>query len=193
MAFITFIEVLDIAIMSALIGFLFMDIISNRNKTFIERFKFATIALAPAIILHELAHKFVAIAFGLDAVFKAFYHNFLTLSLGMFAIIAKFSNLGFVFLVPGYVEICSSNACAATLQANPLWGAIIAFAGPFLHLVFWLGSSLILRKKEKKLSDNWFMFFVVNRRINKFLFIFNMIPIAPFDGGSVLRNLMLLF
>jgi Zn-dependent protease len=192
--FITFHEVFDIAVMTALIGFLFMDIIPMRTHDFKTKFKLAAFSLAPVIILHELAHKFTAMAFGLKAVFHAFYAETTTLFLGMFAIIMKLSNFGFVFLVPGFVRICETSsgtidyACATTLAANPLWGFLIAFAGPLMHLIFWIGSGIILNKKPN-LSENWTLFFVINKRINKFLFIINMLPIPGIDGYFVFTHL----
>lgn len=194
MAFITIIEILDIFVMAGLIGFLFMDLLPSRNESRKEKFKLSVIALAPAIILHELAHKFVAMSFGLEAVFKAFYHNLFTLGLGAFAIFAKLSNFGMIFLVPGYVEICSgNNACGVALAANPLWGAIIAFAGPAIHLILWGISSYLLKYKSKNLSEKQFTILILNKKINLFLFIFNMIPFPPFDGGSVFYNLSRVF
>jgi len=44
-------------------------------------FKFAIIITAPAVILHELAHKFVAMAMGLTATFHAWYTG---LGIGVF-------------------------------------------------------------------------------------------------------------
>ncbi len=191
MAFITFNEIFDIAVMTALIGYLFMDLIPLNTNDLLKKFKFAALSLAPVIVLHELAHKFTAMSFGLQAVFHAFYADSTTRLLGLFAILAKLANFGLVFLVPGFVRICETSAgnidlaCNASLHANPSWGAIIALAGPIMHLVFWIVSDTILKKKGKELSENKYLFFVINKKINKFLFIINMLPIPGIDGYFV--------
>ena len=77
-------ELIDVIIMTLALGFIFKDIFVRpsspydpltyyKKKINLENFKFAIIATAPAVILHELAHKFVAIAYGLEATFHAHY------------------------------------------------------------------------------------------------------------------------
>ena len=86
MILITFSEILDLALMTIFVGYIFSDVIPVRRESYdplvhykkrfdFEALKFAIMATAPAIILHELAHKFVALSFGLDAVFYAFYRQ----------------------------------------------------------------------------------------------------------------------
>ncbi len=111
MAFVfTLREILDIAIMSVVVGIIFMDFIKRFRQMIIEEyyfknkvkrafndFKFAVIATVPAVLLHEFGHKFIALAFGLTAVFKAAY---IWLGIGL---ILKFT--GLVFFIPAYVSI----------------------------------------------------------------------------------------
>jgi Zn-dependent protease len=189
--FITVHELFDILLMTAFLGFLFKDFYhppSKRHQLDLplaqprdwSGFWFAVKIMAPPIILHELAHKFVALSFGFDATFHAFYHDPTTLVLGVLAIVAKFLNFGFFLIVPGFVETAGA--------ATPLQAMLISFAGPAIHLIFWVGATLWLR--NARLSRNKAIALSVTARINMFLFIFNMLPIPPFDGWSVISNLL---
>ncbi|MBN1646170.1 M50 family metallopeptidase [Candidatus Woesearchaeota archaeon] len=190
-------ELIDLVIMAVGLGIIFMGFFGNRprdarsygkakplnadlypKKRFlgfdIDEFKYAVLAIAPAIILHEMAHKFVAMGFGLHATFQAFIPGL------VFGIILKIINPGFVIFIPGYVSIIGSTEALNT--------ALIAFAGPAVHLAFWLVSIYIL--KTRKLKPSHAYFWTIQKKINLFLFVFNMIPIRPFDGYSVFSNLI---
>jgi Zn-dependent protease len=200
MFYLSFHELFDVIIMSLIMGFLFKDSFrptarvsyqddpvahyKTPKRNWMRDVWFATLVIAPAVILHELAHKFVAIGFGLQATFHAFYANSVTLFLGVFAIIAKLTGFGFVFLVPGYVEILGN--------APPLHHAIIAFAGPAIHGLFWLGAFLYL-KLAKKLPAKKMQFLHLTMYINGFLFIINMLPIPGIDGFAIYSSLAKVF
>ncbi len=201
MAFLTIAEFIDIIIMVLGVGFIFKDVFQRnivinpekeydplaqynedgiklnlRKKT--ERlvdspFFIACLATAPAVIFHELAHKFTAIALGVDATFHASYF---WLAIG---VALKLMNFGFIFFVPGYVTHAAG--------INPGVDSMIAFAGPFLNLILWLGSLLIL--KTIKVKGKWFIVLQYTKSINMFLFFFNMIPLPPFDGAAVFQGL----
>lgn len=189
-------ELFDIVLMSLVLGFLFKDYFKpTARKTYVDDpvahyarpkrnaltdFWFSTLIIAPSVILHELAHKFVAIGFGLQATFHAFYANSTTLFLGVFAIIAKMTGMGFVFLVPGYVQIIG--------DASPAEHAIIAFAGPAVHGLFWIGALLYL-KFAKNVSTRSMQFAHLLKYVNGFLFILNMLPIPGIDGFAVYASL----
>ena len=143
MAFFTVIELVDIIIMTAAIGFIFSsffkrpqsheedhDPLKQSKSSFInwDDFKYAIIITAPAIILHEFGHKFAAMAFRLSATFNAAY-SFLVLG-----IILKLMNFPFIFFVPAYVSF---------FGATPIQSILIAFAGPAVNLVLWLGSKFV--------------------------------------------------
>ncbi len=190
-------ELFDIVLMTVILGFLFMDSFKpparkntdvldqfkNKSAGWWERFLFSVALIAPTVILHELAHKFVAMSFGLQATFHAFYANSTTLMLGVFAIIAKLTGLGFVFLVPGFVSISGT--------ASPLVYSVIAFAGPAVHGLAWLGTKLYLTYgRTKHLSARARLFAVIFMKINGFLFILNMLPIPGIDGFTVYKGLL---
>lgn len=187
MAIISIKEIFDILAMTAAVSFIFMDFLKRpvqHNYDPLKHyrpgfdwvsFRYAALVTAPAIILHELAHKFVAIIFGLTAVFHAAYG---WLAIGM---ILKALNTGFIFFVPGYVSISGPVA--------PLIHSLTAFAGPFLNLALWLGSAYALKNHIVK-NGRWIPVLILTRKINMFLFIFNMLPIPGFDGFSVYSGLV---
>ena len=194
MTLITFGEIIDLIAMTVFVGYIFSDIIPIRREHYdplthyqkrfdFEALKFAIMATAPAIIVHELAHKFVALSFGLNAVFYAFYRNTLFLTLGIFAIISKLTGFGFLFFVPGFVSISGSG--------THLQFALSALAGPLVNLILWLGSGFIL--KSKKYRKKNYLLLILTQRINMFLFIFNMLPIPGFDGYNAVIELIKAF
>ncbi|MBI5392470.1 M50 family metallopeptidase [Candidatus Woesearchaeota archaeon] len=206
MAIISIQEIIDIIIMTVAVGFIFKDVFRKHNlekfdknydpldkymdttgnkeavvkgtKQFLQSpFFIACLATAPAIIVHELAHKFVALGFGIQATFHASYFWLLI------GVVLKLLNFGFIFFVPGYVSHIAAS--------SPLIDAAIAFAGPFLNLVLWIGVLLVLKMATVK--GKWLLVLEYTKYINMFLFFFNMIPIGPFDGASVFRGLFAAF
>ncbi|MBI2542207.1 hypothetical protein HYV80_05855 [Candidatus Woesearchaeota archaeon] len=191
MPLITFGEIIDLIAMTFFVGYIFADMIPIRRESYdplqhykkrfdFEGLKFAVMATAPAIILHELAHKFVALGFGLDAVFYAFYRSTFTLMLGVFTVIAKLTGFGFMFFVPGYVGISGNG--------TNLQFALAAFAGPFVNLVLWIVPLYLLKNKLYKKKH--YLILILTQKINMFLFIFNMLPIPGFDGYKVFIGLI---
>lgn len=185
-----FVEIFDILVMTVFIGFIFSDFLSQINDRASNRmfdwrgFKFSIIAVGPAIVLHELGHKFVAMAFGFQATFYAFYHDATALFLAVLAILFKFLRFGFLFIIPGYVSYPSAG--------SPLQDCLIAFAGPGVNLLIWLAAWVYLKYSKVK-SRRTTAVIVLTKRINLFLFIFNMLPIPPFDGYHVFSNLLKAF
>src|SRR3989338_6780454 len=94
MPLITISELFDMIIITAVVGYIFSDIFrkpAGEDYEPLKHFKvgfdwnnlmYAAAITAPAIILHELAHKFVALSFGMQATFQAAYW-FLALGLIM--------------------------------------------------------------------------------------------------------------
>lgn len=172
-------EILDVIVISLALGFIFKDIFKApapvnydplhdwKNKAK-NNFKFALMVTAPAVVLHEAGHKFVAMAFGIPATFYASY-GFLILG-----VILRALNFGFIFFVPGFV----SHGPAPVFQST-----LISLSGPAVNLLIWIFSSLAL--KSSKIESKYRPFFILTKKINMFLFIFNMIPIPPFDGAAI--------
>jgi Zn-dependent protease len=179
-------ELIDLVIMTTALGFIFKDIFKKPSGPYepltyykkrfdFDNFKFAVMVTAPAIIFHELAHKFVALFYGLEATFHAHYFF---LGIG---ILMKLLNFGFIFFIPGYVM---HSGLATHFQV-----ATIAVAGPLINLLLWLSSAFLL--KQKNIKNKYIPILFLTKRINMLLFIFNMLPIPPFDGGHFFQSLIL--
>lgn len=185
----SFREVFDLVFMTAALGLIFSTFLKKfqshkrdydplEKKTGIDwkLFRFAVYITAPAIILHELGHKFVAMGFGLEATFHAAY-NWLGIGL-----LLALLNTGILFFVPAYVSIGNGAGVAPSVFS------IIAFSGPLMNLILWLGTAYILRKGNFAKKHTTLL--VVTKKINMFLFIFNMLPIPGFDGFKVYRGII---
>jgi Zn-dependent protease len=182
----TFWEVIDIIAMTLFVGFIFKDFFARPAPTAAaydplkklktkkkDDFLFACALVAPAIVLHEFAHKFVGMSFGLQSTFHAAYF---WLALGL---MLKLMNFSFIFFIPAYVETIG--------QATHLQLAFVSVAGPLMNLALWIGCALVL--KFANVSRKYIPYLALASKINMFLFIFNMIPIMPFDGGNFFYHL----
>ncbi|MCX6708236.1 MAG: M50 family metallopeptidase [Candidatus Woesearchaeota archaeon] len=170
-------ELFDVVVMTLAVGYIFMGVFKTHAIGFDRHtFLLACLVTAPALILHELAHKFLAIGFGLQADFHAAYF---WLILG---VVLRLLHSNFIFFIPAYVSIAPGLA-----QATPLTSAAIAFGGPLMNFVLFGISWLLLRQKKMKKST--FAFLFITKQINLFLFVFNMLPIPGFDGLKVYQGL----
>ena len=193
-------EIIDMIIMTVIVGYVFSDFLAQYQpkkqtenydplaqylkpkQDFWQKFLFAVSVGAPAIILHEFGHKFVAIFFGATASFQAAY-GFLLL-----AIILKIFKSPFIFFVPAYV------AFSGNLNSTEV--GLIALAGPVVNVLLWAISKYIVyllttHKKLGRKYGKYIPYFVVSAKINGFLAIFNMIPIPGFDGYHVFTQFFL--
>jgi len=189
MPLITISEILDMAVMTAVVGYIFSGVFkkpAGDDYDPLKHFKpgidwssfyYAAAVTAPAIILHELAHKFAALSFGMQATFQAAYF-FLFLGL-----IMKLLNFGFIFFVPAYVSISG--------QGTALQFALTAGAGPFTNLILWLLALSLL--KSNLLDKKYNHALLLTGKINMFLFIFNMLPIPGFDGNKFFLGIIQAF
>ena len=185
MAIITFREVIDLLIVTFALGYIFMPQIKKprtvldilRPRFDMHDLLFAALVTAPAVILHEMAHKFVALFFGIQAIFKAYFFG---LFLG---VILSILRSPLIILAPGYVEISGGSA---------LQQALIAFAGPFFNLLLFFLAKFVLEHK-KKFTRTEAIGWHLTKQINIFLFVFNLLPIPPLDGSKVFYNLFKTF
>lgn len=184
MVLVTFSELRDVIIMTLAVGYIFMDFFRMKRHIIPQGFDwrllwFACLVTAPAIIFHELAHKFTAILSGLQASFHAAYFF---LGIG---VLLKLVHSPFIFFVPGYVTIdCASPPCTT----DPAIFAGVAFAGPALNLILFLVSWAILKFHDVR-SKKWYLFLFITQRINLLLFILNMLPIPGFDGFKFYQSI----
>ncbi len=191
MAVVSLQELFDLAIMIAVIGYIFKDLLPVRDATnydpllalrkkgfFSEGFKNALIVAAPAIALHEIGHKVAAMSFGLQATFHAAYT---WLGIGL---LLKVIGAPFLFFVPGFVSYTGAGVA-------PLARAMIAFSGPAVNLLLFLFATIAIR--QKWFSSKYLSMLYLTKQINLFLFIFNMLPIGFFDGAHVFQSLIQAF
>lgn len=126
------------------------------------------LTLGLGFILHELAHKYVALSFGAHAQYRMWTPG-LILAVAMAVL-----NFGFVFAAPGAVEIRGRQLSSDKIGR-------IAFAGPMTNLLLAL-AFLFLAFASPGLQA----FAATGAHVNAFLGLFNLIPIAPFDGQKVM-------
>jgi len=180
---ITLTEIIYFIILTVVIAYIFSDFFQLRPKTVydymhprhfnIEGFKLAALATAPAVILHELAHKYVAMGFGFSATFQLFPMG---LAIG---VILKLIKSPLLLIAPGYV------VPSIALIQFPTAYRLVAVAGPLTNLLLW-GTATLIIKYKKDLSRKNMVILFITKKINGILFLFNMIPFGPFDGAKVL-------
>tara|TARA_Y100000034_G_C6884445_1_gene405884 strand:+ start:946 stop:1527 length:582 start_codon:yes stop_codon:yes gene_type:complete len=180
-------EVIDIILMTLIVGFIFYKVIEKSYKHHHydplkqsygfdkELFKKAIMIAAPAIILHEFGHKFVALGYGATAEFHAAY-TWLILGLILAAL-----NTGIIFFVPAFVSILGA--------LPPLSFALIALAGPAVNGVLWGFSYYAIKNKLFHAKHSFVLH--MTKQVNMFLFFFNMLPIPGFDGFQFYRMIFL--
>ena len=145
----------------------------SRQNTLINQIIYGAIIAAPAVVLHELSHKFVAMSFGANAILHAPYK--------MYAIVILMVLLNFpiIFLVGGYVNILT--------PLPPLPIAFVAVAGPLMNLILWfIFKSLI---KYNIAPKKYWRELGMMAKLNLFLAGFNMLPIPGFDGFNFFQAL----
>ncbi len=150
------------------------DYLSSGKRRWHDDLLFAMAVTAPAIALHEFAHKGAALLAGLSATFHASYG-------GLFMGLLMKWVLGFIVFVPAYVSIGVPQAVQGIAAAAPsqLTFGLIALAGPLVNLALWLLARFAL---ENHLLKGYEHALVLVRELNRMLFFFNMLPIPGFDG-----------
>jgi len=156
-------EIIEIVVSIVLVSIIFSNMLKSKllqNEK--ERFKLSVFLTIPSIIFHELGHKFVALFFGNYAVYHVAL-NWLLLGLVL-------SYLGLpIFFVPAYVSIHYVNY-------SKLAFVLTALAGPLVNLVIFVFSKYMFSRKPS-------LYFAILMDINKWLFIFNILPIIPGTDG----------
>tara|TARA_Y100000310_G_scaffold283455_1_gene305425 strand:- start:2946 stop:3494 length:549 start_codon:yes stop_codon:yes gene_type:complete len=177
-------EILSLAVMTVALGYIFSGFIKKPRGPFeiekkfsLDDLWFAAIVAAPAVILHEFGHKFVAIALGYTATFHVYWFG---LGLG---IVLKLISSPLMILAPAFVSIPAG--------VSAFEGFLIALAGPFVNLLLFFVSWYVL--KNHKVSHKVAVGLAISKKLNLFLFIFNMIPFPPLDGYHVFTNLLGMF
>ncbi len=185
---ITSTEIIYMIITILAVGYIFMDFfkiksteIQELSRAGREEFFLSVITISPAIILHELGHKFTALILGFNA---TFYMNALGLLVG---IVLKFMNSPIIFFIPAYVSVGG----VGTTFGQKFADVLIPLAGPLMNGLLYL-ISLIITKYEL-VKGKWYLSFWASKKINLFLMILNMIPFPGTDGYHFFRALFRLF
>ena len=184
MVFITIDEIIDIIIMVFAIGYIFSGFIKRKptegydplkyfqQNQLWEDIKFGAMVAAPAVVLHELAHKFVAMGFGAQATLHA------PITMYLIVILMKMLKFPVLFFVGGYV----------THTALPAFeSAMVAIAGPLMNLAVYIISMAVI--KYKLVDRKYYRAVGIAGKLNLFLLIFNMLPIPGFDGFHFFANI----
>lgn len=181
MTFLSLSEIFQLVILTVAIGYILSGFIQRPKPSYElhpwfdwDDIKFAALIAAPAVILHEFGHKFIAMAFGLDATFSIWPAGL------VIGIVLKLVNSPLLLLAPAYVSF--SNATA-------LQTIVIAFAGPGVNLLLWGISAFVLRKK-RHLTQKQLVGWAISKKLNMYLFFFNMIPLPPLDGFKVVSGII---
>jgi len=182
---ITLKELLYFVVLTVGIGYIFTGLFNYRVKTVyhymnprrfdLRDFYFAIAVAAPAVILHELGHKFMAMFFGFNASFEVFWFG---LGLG---VLLKLISSPFLIIAPAYVTF-------PILGMTDLQYRLVAFAGPGINLILFFVAMAFLKFKTN-INRRETAFWAFTKKLNLLLFIFNMIPFGPLDGAKVIFGL----
>jgi len=165
-------------IISLVIGSFFFDLVSlftNFPIDLQQLFFFGLVAVlaAPAFILHELAHKFVAQKYGFWGEFRLVSFGVLITLISIISPI-KLAGPGAV-MIAGDIneEETGKISMAGLLQLN---NKIIALIGVFLLLVPYLPFTI-----------NNQSFLIILAQLNALLAVFNLLPFSVLDGKKIIN------
>jgi len=144
-------------------------VLNGISREFPRNCLFSLIALAPAFLLHEFAHKFVAKFYGCWAEFRA---DPAGLRFGI--ILAALT--GFLFMAPGAVMVAGNTT-------RSQFGKI-ALAGPVTNISLWLAgfAAWTLLHGVIGVIDTLVLYWLWG---NGILAAFNMLPFGPLDGKKI--------
>lgn len=170
-------EFKDIFIAFVIISLGFSILYSNRDtNAFLFILPIVMIGVGLGFILHELAHKFAALHYGYWAEFQIWIP-------GLFiSLISSF--FGFIFAAPGAVVIYGNSM---SKKVN----GIISIVGPITNILIAVIFLLALLNFGIFASLNQITLvylaniFYLGFSVNAFLALFNLLPIAVFDGKKV--------
>ena len=135
------------------------------SASFSKSLLVAAFTVGVAFLLHEIGHKYMAQKYHYLAEFRAFN--------GMLILAIVMSFFGFIFAAPGAVMI---QGYYITKEKN---GKISA-AGPIINLILGIIFIILLFLGINNLFTSY------GALINAWIALFNMIPLANFDGKKIL-------
>ena len=154
------------------------------------------VAIIPSIILHEVTHGWVALAFGDDTAKRAG-----RLSLNPVVHVSVFGTiivpivLVLLGLPPfGWAKPVPVNI--STLRHPRNESVVVALSGPAMNVLIAVVAGLLFRAVLPTVSASATslpvgeQFLLALGEVNVFLAVFNLIPIPPLDGSSVVERLL---
>lgn len=172
-------EVLHLLASVVVLTLAFSLVLGARNNDFsnlidvdelVRLLPYSAVAVVPAFILHELAHKVVAQRRDMWAEFRA---N----PIGLVGGLLVTALTGFLFALPGAVEIVG--------HADKRDAGVISIVGPMVNLgIAGLFMGLDPFFKDIRVSE-FASFFELIVLLNLILAGFNMLPVGPLDGRKV--------
>lgn len=160
------------------------------------------IALAIAIILHELAHGVVAAWLGDNTArlmgrltLNPFRHIDPTGSVIVPAIlvVGQILTMGRVAFMYGWakpVPVNPANLRLGNYQNGRRLMAIVALAGPVMNFLLAVLGGLAVHVADAMQSMSFLVFLVYFIQVNLLLGLFNLIPLLPMDGGRVIVGIL---
>lgn len=143
------------------------------------------VAFVVAVVLHEVAHGYVALRFGDPT---AYYAGRLTLNP------IKHVDLWGTIIIPVLLYVSHVGVIFGWAKPVPVnyynlragrWGpALVALAGPATNFALLVVASLVARLSPA--ATQLPAFFVTVAIINGVLMFFNLIPLPPLDGSKIL-------
>jgi Zn-dependent protease len=167
-------------------------LVTSHRITTIEIIVFCV--MIPSIILHEIAHGWVALAFGDDTAKRA---GRLTLNpmahvdpVGTLILPAVMILSGFGFF--GYAKPVPVNL--ANLRNPRNHGVLVSLAGPATNVLIAGASAVAFHLSGAVDTGNptplWVLALFYLGLVNIWLAVFNMIPIPPLDGSVLFERLL---
>lgn len=176
----TLAETRDLIIATLVLGFLFSIALKNfevtTSSSIFVNFITAIAIVAPALILHEIAHKFVAQKYGCKA-------NYALWPIGavMAVLITLLTGGRVIFAALGAVMIATTYSTRLGYRfvglSNEELGKI-AWSGPVVNIAIALFSFFLISFAP--------LFFETVIMINLIIALFNMIPFPPLDGSKII-------
>ena len=152
--------------------------------------------LIPAMVLHEVAHGYVAHLLGDDTArnqgrltLNPLKHidRFGTVLLPLMLAAGQIASLGHVQFLYGWAKPVPINSMNLNINGrkNPRrLMAIVAFAGPAMNFILALAAGFAL---HGGVGQDYLLFFM---EINLLIGIFNLFPLPPMDGGRIAVGLL---
>lgn len=173
----TLAEIRDLTISSLILGFLFSSALRYFNfsgvSSIFVNFLISTAIVAPALIFHELAHKFVSQKYGCVA-------NYVLWPMGAVISILLSLTTGFIFAALGAVMISTKYSTRLGYKfiglSNEELGKI-AWAGPMTNFGMAILGFVLYPFAPQILN--------VFVQINLVIALFNMMPFPPLDGAKI--------